>query len=234
LLVVTGLLFVQSQLFGQTLAIFGGSFSVIPASEEAKDYWVEKLGIELTNYGVGGAGFSNLSQPWAHKHIQWQIDQACTPEAPVYDIYLLWASTNDFTQCNEKKGSVTDYTEADGYDESHLDTQCGGINYAISQIRKKAPEAKILFFTSIKCFTQIGKGTDPDYQGENGLNSFVELQKQCCQQAGVPYLDLFELCPITLDNYKQYIESDNLHMNRQGYALVKELQTEFISKYIVK
>ena len=75
----------------QTIALFGGSFSVIEASNVATDYWAEQLGAEVTKYGVGGAGFSNRSQ-WDGQHIQWQIDQACAPDAPVYDTYVLWDS----------------------------------------------------------------------------------------------------------------------------------------------
>ena len=41
----------------QTIALFGGSFSVIPASNVATDYWAEQLNAEITKYGVGGAGF---------------------------------------------------------------------------------------------------------------------------------------------------------------------------------
>lgn len=212
----------------QTIALFGGSFSVIPASGIATDYWAEQLDAEITKYGVGGAGFSNKTQ-WDGQHIQWQIDQACTPEAPVYDTYILWASTNDFNQVNTLSGDPWDYTEYDGYDESKLITQCGGINYAIKKIRKKAPEARILFMTSTKCFIAPGSGTDINYQGpEGGMNLFVAKQMLCCRAAGVPFLDLFTLPPFNEGNFKEFTESDHLHLNAKGYEALRDLQVKFI------
>ena len=212
----------------QTIAVFGGSFSVIPASDVATGYWAEQLDAKITKYGVGGAGFSNRTQ-WDGQHIQWQIDQACTPEAPVYDTYILWASTNDFNQANTLSGDPWDYTEYDGYDESKLETQCGGINYAIKRIREKAPEARILFMTSTKCFTSPGSGTDINYRGpENGMNLFVYKQMLCCRAAGVPFLDLFTLAPFNDNNFEEFTESDHLHLNAKGYEAIRDLQVKFI------
>lgn len=212
----------------QTIALFGGSFSVIPASDVATDYWAEQLGATITKYGVGGAGFSNTTQSEG-KHIQWQIDQACAPDAPVYDTYVLWASTNDFSQANTLSGDPWDYTEYDGYDESKRNTQCGGINYAFKKIREKAPKARILFMTSTKCLNTPGSGTDINYRGpEGGMNLFVDKQMLCCRAAGVPYLDQFTLPPFNESNVDQYTESDHLHLNEAGYEALRDLQVKFI------
>ena len=212
----------------QTIALFGGSFSVIPASDVATDYWAAQLDAEITKYGVGGAGFSNKTQ-WDGQHIQWQIDQACAPDAPVYDTYILWASTNDFNQVNTLSGDPWDYTEYDGFDESKLETQCGGINYAFKKIREKAPEARILFMTSTKCFIAPGSGTDINYQGpEGGMNQFVAKQMICCRAAGVPFLDLFTLPPFNEGNFEEFTESDHLHLNAKGYEALRDLQVKFI------
>lgn len=214
----------------ETVAIFGGSFSVIPASEVAKDCWKDELGVECFNYGVGGAGFSNRTQKKG-KHIQWQVDSACAPGAPVYDTYVLWASTNDFMKVNDLSGDPWDYTERDGFDESKLETQCGGINYAIRRIREKAPKARILFMTSTKCFRKPGLGTDPDYDGEegHGMNEFVAKQILCCEAAGIPFLDQFTLPPFDEENFQEYVEKDNLHLNKNGYKALSMLQVSFLS-----
>ena len=214
----------------ETIALFGGSFSVIPASEVATQWWEEQLGAKVVKYGAGGAGFSNRTQG-SGKHIQWQIDSACAPDAPVYDTYVLWASTNDFTKVNELSGEPLDYSEADGYDPAKLETQCGGINYAIRRIREKAPDARILFMTSTKCFTAPGAGTAVNYQdttGKTGMNEFVAKQILCCQLAGVPYLDLFTLAPFNERNFTQFVQKDNLHLSEAGYEAIRDLQVEFL------
>ncbi|WP_296703464.1 SGNH/GDSL hydrolase family protein, partial [Algoriphagus sp.] len=158
--------------FSKTVAVFGGSVSVIPASEVAKNMWTESLGMKITNYGVGGAGFSSLQG----KSLQQQVD-----EAGVFDIYILWASTNDYTN-NREIGNYTDFTEFDSFDEKKLITQAGGINYCIKKIYELNPGATIYFFTSSKAFNNRG-GYDPFDQ--EGMVKYVELQKQICELHGI-------------------------------------------------
>ena len=140
----------ESLNYGRSVAVFGGSVSVIPESDSAKILWKKHLGMTVTNYGVPGAGFSSLQG----KSLQAQVN-----EAGVFDIYILWASTNDYTNKREV-GSYTDYTEFDGFDEGKLTTQAGGINYCIKRIYEINPEAIIYFFTSSKAFNDRG-GYDP-------------------------------------------------------------------------
>lgn len=201
--------------YGKSVAVFGGSVSVIPPSEVAKDMWKERLGMTVTNYGVGGAGFSSLQG----KSLQQQID-----EAGVFDIYVLWASTNDYTNKREK-GTYTDYTELDGYDESKLITQAGGINYCIKKIYELNPKATIYFFTSSKAFIDQGS-YDPFY--ENGMAEYVAIQKKICELHGIPYLDQFTLGGYNTYNQNQYYH-DPIHMNEHGYKKLGELQVAFLA-----
>ncbi|MEO8962163.1 MAG: hypothetical protein ABI325_09790, partial [Ginsengibacter sp.] len=97
LLLISGSAFSQSGMdplsfrnsfnYGKKVAVFGGSVSVVPASDSAKILWTRYLGMTVTNFGVSGAGFSSLQG----KSLQQQVD-----EAGVFDIYVLWASTNDY------------------------------------------------------------------------------------------------------------------------------------------
>ena len=132
-----------------SIAVFGGSYSVVPESKIAKDAWRERYGLTITDYGVGGAGFSLLSSV---SNIQFQVDNACDETKQVYDAYLLWASTNDYRLCNDRAGVSTDYTIDDGFSTEGRKTQSGGINYCIKRIKEKAPEALILFVSSTPLF----------------------------------------------------------------------------------
>lgn len=201
--------------YGKSVAVFGGSVSVIPPSEVAKDLWKERLGMSVTNYGVGGAGFSSLQG----KSLQQQVD-----EAGVFDIYILWASTNDYTN-NRAIGSYTDYTEFDDFDEEKLVTQAGGINYCIQKIYELNPNATIYFFTSSKAFNNRG-GYDPF--DENGMVKYVEIQKQICELHGIPYLDQFTLGGYNLYNQDQFYR-DPIHMNEAGYEKLGALQVAFLA-----
>ena len=213
-------LFAQQELkasynYGKSVAVFGGSVSVIPASNIAKNMWKEKLGMRVTNFGVGGAGFSSLQG----KSLQQQVD-----EAGVFDIYILWASTNDYTNRREI-GSYTDFTEFDDFDQEKLVTQAGGINYCIKKIYEINPNAQIYFFTSSKAFNDRG-AYDPFT--ENGMVVHVNMQKKICELHGIPYLDQFTLGGYNIYNKELYY-TDPIHMNEDGYKKMGELQVAFLA-----
>ena len=201
--------------YGKTVAVFGGSVSVISASDSAKILWEKQLDLKITNFGVRGAGFSSLQG----KSLQKQVD-----EAGVFDIYILWASTNDYTNKREI-GEYTDYTEFDGYNEQKLTSQAGGINYCIKKIYEKNPDAIIYFFTSSKAFHNRG-GYDPHV--EDGMKRYVEMQKMICMLHGIPVLDQFLTAGFNTYNQKRYY-SDPIHMNYLGYKKLGELQVAFLA-----
>ena len=207
--------FRQSYNYGKSVAVFGGSVSVIPASDSAKVMWKRQLNLKVTNYGVGGAGFSSLQG----KSMQQQVD-----EAGVFDIYVLWASTNDYTN-HRAIGSYTDYTEFDHFDTSKLTTQAGGINYCIKSIYEKNPNATIYFFTSSKAFMDRG-GYDPHV--EHGMSEYVDMQKKVCKLHGIPYLDQFSMGGFNIYNMDLYYK-DPIHMNYMGYQKLGELQVYFLA-----
>lgn len=196
--------------FGKSIAVFGGSLSVLPESDTAKQIWSDLLDAEITTYGVGGAGFSS-KQGYS---IQRQVDTA-----GIFDIYVLWASTNDFFG-NRECGSWRDYTSKDGFDVAKLSTQCGGINYCIRKLQEKNPKAKIYFFTSLRCFSA-------DYER---FAEYVEGQKQCCEYYAIPVLDQFSIEGINEFNYSVFYKPDKLHMNSEGYKRIAYLQADFLSK----
>ena len=207
--------FTQSFNYGKSVAVFGGSVSVIPASDSAKNMWKKYLGMTVTNYGVPGAGFSSLQG----KSFQQQVD-----EAGVFDIYILWASTNDYTN-HRDVGSYTDYTEFDGYDKTKLTTQAGGINYCIKRIYEINPRANIYLFTSSKAFNDRG-GYDPF--DAHGMIKYVEMQKKICALHGIPVLDQYALGGYNIYNEHLYYR-DPIHMNAAGYHKLGELQVPFLA-----
>ncbi len=225
LLLLSGSVFSQNRIdslslkgsfnYGKTVAVFGGSHSMIPQSESAKNLWRKYLGMTVTTFGVSGAGFSSLQG----KSLQQQVN-----EAGVFDIYILWASTNDYNH-NRDIGDYTDYTEFDSYDKTKLTTQAGGINYCIKKIYEINPHAVIYFFTSSKVFNNRG-GYDPFYP--QGINQYVDMQKKVCELHGIPVLDQFFLGGYNIYNKDVYYY-DPLHMNTSGYTKLGKLQVSFLA-----
>ena len=215
-LLLSGSIFAQTTLdslsikasfnFGKSVAVFGGSVSVIPESDSAKVLWEKHLGLTIANYGVPGAGFSSLQG----KSMQQQVD-----EAGVFDDY-----TN-----NREVGSYTDYTEFDNYNAEKLTTQAGGINYCIKKIYEINPNATIYFFTSSKAFNDRG-AYDPFYT--EGMVQHVDMQKMICELHGIPVLDQFLLGGYNIYNKDLYYR-DPIHMNVVGYKKLGELQVSFLA-----
>lgn len=229
--------------FGKSVAVFGGSFSALPVSNVAKDYWAEKLGVTITNYGVGGAGFRKTS---AHgtDNIQIQVDRAIA-SGNTYDIWLLWASTNDFgggvnadyigdeNYYIDRLFSAPTYQDGDTDDKGVdiLDTQCGGMNYCIYKILQYQPTAKILFFTSIRAMSSVtnDSGWNPNSANAGSLAKFVEGQIAVCKKWGIPYLDQFMLFNINPITKATYISNDGLHPNEDGYTYFRDAQVSFLA-----
>ena len=211
-----------SKNFGKRIAVFGGSLSVNPESDAAKQMWSDLLGAEVVTYGVGGAGFSSEQGCT----LQWQVDTA-----EVVDVYVLWASTNDYTNSREC-GTWKDYTVYDNYDESKLTTQCGGINYCIKTLLEKNPEAEIYFFTSLRFFGQDAGhnpfSTEPNKTGKT-FADYIQAQKDCCAYYGIPVLDQFNLQGINEFNMSLYYKGDKLHMNEAGYRKIGPVQAAFLA-----
>ena len=206
---------------GKTVGVFGGSLSVNKESQAAKLMWREYLNMHVTDYGHGGYGFSCLQGSI--------LDQVNA--AKPHDIYILWASTNDYTN-NREPGTPQDYTEADRFDESRLATQCGGMNYCIRKLRETNPRAKIYIFGSLPFWWNSG-GYDPASTEVNktGHNfaCYIDLQRQVAELQGVKFLDQFSLPVLTPQTKDQYYLSDNLHMNCNGYANVGLYQLYFLA-----
>ena len=208
--------------YGKKIAVFGGSLSVNKESDAAKQLWADLLNAEVTTYGVGGAGFSS-QQGYT---LQQQVE-----DAGVYDVYVLWASTNDYTNSREC-GTWKDYTALDGYDKSKLTTQCGGINYCIKTLLEKNPNAEIYFFTSLRFFgVDAGHNpfsTEPNKTGKT-FADYIEGQKACCAYYGIPVLDQFNLQGINEFNVDKFYMEDKLHMNEEGYKRIAPAQAAFLA-----
>lgn len=209
--------------YGASIAVFGGSLSVLDESDAGKQLWADMLNAEVVTYGVGGAGFS-IDQGYS---LQFQVDTA-----GVHDVYVLWASTNDYTNSREV-GSWRDYTELDGYDTEKLHTQCGGINYCIRKLREKNPSARIYFFTGLRFFMN-DSGHNPFSMVTNNAGKtfaeYIEAQKACCAYHGIPVLDQFSIQDVDEFNFEDYYREDKLHMKKEGYRRIAPAQVEFLSR----
>lgn len=198
------------------IAVFGGSFSVIPASDMAKNYWCKTLGVRVDTYGIGGAGFSAATGE--DRYIPGQIRKALD-SGIAYDTYILWCSTNDCAQ----GVSLTE--------QNRIIREC------VASIRKEAPHAKILLFTSLpEPLIEHQESIPEDLPAPlrqmrrkvASIGSYAAAQEAVCRELGIPCLNLYTRSGIDLSNAPFFFGNDLLHMNDEGYDHIKELTGGFI------
>ena len=217
----------DSSNYGKKIAVFGGSFSEIPASGVAKAYWAEVLRAEVTTYGIGGAGFS--IQTGEDRWLPGQVDRALS-SGKKYDVYILWASTNDVSH------GVS------------LEEQNAQIKVCVEKIRQGAPDAKVLFFSSLPVpLLEHAKEPTPEEEAQVPENyretyknmlinmkkipQYVEAQQKVCQELGIPFLNLYTTSGINEYNAPDFFSHDRLHLNTAGYNHIKETQARFIAAH---
>ena len=186
------------------VGVYGGSISSRPASEIAKQKWKNELQISVITHGVGGAGFSNKTEHNVPEQIA---------VGGVYDIYVLWASSND-------------YLALENTDINNIATQDGGIKLSCDLIKAKNPDAVIVFFTSIPRFDKLYIYDKVKY--------LVEEQIKTCKELNIPYLDQYSQCGFNQNNYTEYYEEDKVHLTEKGYLTIVNAQISFLREIIQK
>ncbi len=137
------------------------------------------LGLRLTNYSVGGYGFSSLQGSF----------QSIAEGAQKHDVYIVWASTNDIAN-NRPCGEFTDYTVKDDYSTAKLETQCGGINRVLDILKEKNPDAIVLFVSSCSFFSQTEGYILHESSERKNIYDYVIAQEQVCRYRKVPFFNL--------------------------------------------
>jgi len=211
-----------------TVGTFGGSLSRLQ-SYSARKIWndnlrQENIDLKITSCGVGGMGFSSNTE----KNVPWQIQNN-----DVFDIYILWCSTNDMIYGTIREIDTIDLTTDMVYrtigeiGTTDLTTQSGGLLKSIELIKDLNDKAIIILFTSLPFFSNVN-----GYLSTGKLAEYVDAQKRFCEAYNIPYLDQFLLCGFTIDNCSEYYISDNLHLLENGYNYIAPIQANFIRKIL--
>lgn len=208
---------------GKSVAYLGASLVNLPECSMAR-FIVEKgLGCSITHYGHGGYGYAakNNLQGYARNMGK-------------HDVYIIWGTTNDYS-LDVPIGSPTDYTEADGFDESKLNTACGGMNYAIAQARRINPDALILGYTTVKMFNGVrldGSMRSSTYTNGAGYHfyDYVDAQLACFERANIPCLNVWDWEFFNHSNWTDFYMKDGTHMQKSGYFFLALEHLKFLVK----
>lgn len=219
------------------IAIFGGSVAQFFNDRGAQDVLAAMLpGVEFKNFGKAGDGLCKQTKIENGKAVIGGIpkivSEQCAAGKALYDIYIIWCSTNDIW--GNPIGTSSDYTGDDGFDERKLATQCGGLNYCIKTIQQHAPSAKILLFASLKSFTDsygYSRTGLSKYNPPRRMCDYVDAQIECAERFSVPVLNLWAESGINEYNFKELCP-DGIHPTAEAYKSLCPLFRHFLLRFI--
>ena len=202
----------EKSLAGKSIAFFGGSMchlavgkgSISQYSDTTKSNTItenigyireqlEYYGANIVNYAVSGSGFL---RPINSKTIFSQASNA-----GVHDIYVIWASTNDWTMGTYLLGEFDDFQK-----DGKVETVCGALNATISALIDKNKNAKIYVllpmkgvdtrgfdFTNGKYGNAMFDAVSPYWKNPMGytFGEYINAVIKVCTYRGVAVVDTF-------------------------------------------
>ena len=186
-------------LYGKTIYHLGSSISYGSANGGVSfaDQIRDVTGSKMVKQTVSG---TTLSAQKSNSYAQRWSNFTFTDNP---DYLIIQLSTNDFTNSGITLGAVG--TQKEGFDKN---TTAGALEYIISETLKKSPDTKVVIYS---CAVRESWA-----QSHSEYTRFANIELAKLQQKwGILIVDLFSLEPL-LPN----IMSDDIHPNKQGYALL--------------
>lgn len=172
---------------------------------------------EARNYGISGTRFAEQSAPTLDNP---SFDKDfCSRFSEMdndADLVVVFGGTNDFGHGDAPIGNDTDRTP---------DTFFGACHYLMSGLKKKYPDAKIVFMTPLHRASEMSLN-------RNGVNleCYVNIIKRVAEYYSIPVCDLWSLCDIQPCDpaIKEKYCPDGLHPNAKGHEKIASVLEDFL------
>ncbi len=155
-----------------------------------------------------------VQNTWADGVSRWTIGGKTLPQvltAAAPDLITIYLGTNDNSYAlgslSDPVGTASEY---------------GYIKTAIEGYMKALPTARLMWIAPYKnTYSQLDAATD--------AQPLVEAIKNVCRYYGVPVLDLDSVSGVNPLTFSVYLQSDNLHPNGNGDAMLARRVSAFIN-----
>ncbi len=225
----------ENRLYGK-IAVFDGDSISSGSSPSGRHPWAKLIGeknnMTWKNYSCGGGTITaemyvestGTARHWVSRTIDKIHD-----EFETLDYLILEGGTNDadLIRAEPKRFGTYDISDYSGnYDDS---TFTGSLEMLFYKATKYYPTAKIGFIVAQK----MGR-TSQGYGANNNRRRYFLRAIEICKKWGIPYLDLWEGCPLNPalpqyynpelsvdeNNAQGYCYTDGQHLTSTGYAVV--------------
>lgn len=166
---------------------------------------VEKTGMILTNYGVGGTRLAdsdgNQSKAMCYRYLD------MSEEKP--DLVTVMGGTNDcYYSTLGKAGDTT------------VSTVAGAIYVIFKGLQEKYPDTPILFATM-------------PVRWDNKFEDYANIMIDACKYWRIPCVDIYHNCGFNEWNKSVYnLNNDNIHVNANGGKVLAQLFIDGMNKVI--
>lgn len=119
---------------------------------------------------------------------------------------------------------INDYMQGIEIDDENRpfsrETFGGALRNTIENVRKGAPNCKIILITPVYCYLYNSADAEVYDFGGGLLKDYVDKEIEIASEYGVYVVDSFRTSGINSTNYKDYTIVDGLHLNDEGSRLV--------------
>jgi len=188
----------------------------------------QKLNAEVYNYGIGGTRLARQKFVWQGGEIYaYDFNQRLDTMQDDADAVVIFGGTNDFGHGCAPIGK-------DG--DTDVYTFYGAIDTLFANAVKKYGNKKILLVIPIPRFNQDNPHGDGDHVklGITGtLETYNNIIKEKANKYNIKYVDYSNDFPVPSGPVVSDLFADGLHPNDKGHALLADLITRDLKKYIL-
>ena len=216
-----------NNLMNKKWVAFGDSLTAVNTlGSDVKNYTnyvSEKLGLSMSNYGVGGTGYwrGNTNSQAFYQRIQ---------NIPTdTDVITIFGSFNDLGT----EGSTTGLNIIGNITDTGTDTICGCINTTLDNLITRTPNALIGIIAPTPwsdCNMLLTTARAEASQ------EYVEKLKQIAERRSIPFLDLYKSSNLrpweSAFRTTFYNNADGVHPNTYGHQRISAMIEEFIKSIV--